>query len=141
MLLVGSLLEITLHVLITHFLKAPLAVRGTQVLYSRRQLMTNRRLLYIATYSGSSIAVFLSYTAWKYSYLSLALVESMIGNRDTISCGEEFLIGKEGEKFSVTSPFPFVSHLVIILPQYCNYCQNDNLHNEAVAVVYSWKML
>lgn len=94
----GSLLEIISYVLITHFLKAPSAIRGTQVVpYSKRQLMTNRRLLYIATYSCSSIVILLFYAPWQYTYLSLPLMDSMTGSRDIISCGDEFFIVKEGK--------------------------------------------
>jgi hypothetical protein len=50
-------------------------------------------------------------------------MESMIGNRDIISCGEEFLVVKEGEEFCVTSPFPLVSAILLL----CS-------HNTAITV-------
>jgi len=37
----------------------------------------------------------------------------MIGNRDIISCSEEFLVVEEGQEFTVISPFPLMSAILL----------------------------
>lgn len=112
---VGSLLEIISHVLITRFLKAPTGIRGTQVVpCSRRQLMTNRRLLYIATYSCSQ-RHYLSLLHTPDKFLPLiSSYELDDWKQGHYSCGEEFLVVKKGENFSETFPFPLVSAILLL---------------------------